>query len=479
MNNTNIMEMDDTNTLTAKEVDDLLNGSPNHGQSQNSSPSVATKVAKEAKMFETDSSNYDQKSDEEAFDATLDAKIASLERENLELLELAAKTMPRIRTNPSAKSNFNNPTTDEPSSVASDGADPWIPVAGSSRGISREGDTKMTPGAGRKAPGAESDSKSSYAEKTKLQGKPREMVAHMLYVYATKFRKAPLAISDWKVIDEHLIDGLIDDSNTIHIAKSGYDSTYRCGYIACRDIDSARWCQRLVSRVVNELGVGYRAWARGEKPDGQLCRLFLPARFHKLSDQMALAQLHKYNPSLTNGALTIKSSEQVQGGRAIFIEVDSDSYNLIKRRDHKLAFLAMDVDCQVAPPSPQRRAMHVGLAAKVPGIVRLTSPPHKAASIVPLAKAANLPEAPSIKNPVPNQVKRPSFKDVTVPLRDPRLEKIRLLEVQLASLQQQQSSQAAPLSENDSMVESEGKKRRRNRGSRSKNRKTTIPNPDE
>ncbi len=407
-------------------------------------------------------------------------------------MELAAKTMPKPRTGLlSFSTTLKNSTSDNPSSGANDGADSRIPVYGSSKGAIAKGETRNSSGVGHLAPGAETGNpKSTYADKAKTQEKPKEIVPHMLYVYATKLRKAPLAINDWKLIDDRLIDGLIDNPGTVNIAKSGFDATYRCGYIACRDIDSAKWCQRLVIRVTNEMGVGFRAWAKGEKPDGQLCRLFLPARFHKLSDQMVLDQLKKYNPTLQTGTILIKNSEPVQGGRAIYIEVDSDSYSLIKRRDHKLAFLAMDVDCQVAPPSPLRRAAQVGLGASIPGVTRLsTLPPNpgalameKAAPDLSTTAKALVDVNSSITTAnLPTTSKDPSFKNTVQ--RDPRLEKIRHLQQQLSQLQQQPSNPTTSNAASDSIiVEHEGKRRRRNRGSRSKNRSKrnlSMPNPDD
>ena len=49
----------------------------------------------------------------------------------------------------------------------------------------------------------------------------------MLYVYATRLRKAPLNQEDWKSIDDQLIEGLLMDPGTINISKSGYDSIFR------------------------------------------------------------------------------------------------------------------------------------------------------------------------------------------------------------------------------------------------------------
>ena len=236
------MESDDI-TYTEKEVAKLLGDS---GETPTSSPSAAMKVAEEAQLIEHGSPSYaspDGRDPEEtAFSALLDAKIKNLEEQNTALLELAAKTMPKARTSLLSQSTAQkSSTSDKPSSGVTDGANPWIPVSSSSRGAKAKGEIRISSGAGHMAPGAETGNpKSTYAEKAKNQETPKEMVSHMLYVYATKLRKAPLAINDWKLIDDQLIDGLINDPDSINIAKSGYDSTYRCGYIACRDDNSAK-----------------------------------------------------------------------------------------------------------------------------------------------------------------------------------------------------------------------------------------------
>ena len=58
--------------------------------------------------------------------------------------------------------------------------------------------------------------------------------------------------------------------------------------------------------------------------------------------------LLKYNPTLKQGSVNLSRTELVQGGRALYLEMDPNSFNYAKNKDYKLSFLLMDVDCQVA-----------------------------------------------------------------------------------------------------------------------------------
>ena len=72
--------------------------------------------------------------------------------------------------------------------------------------------------------------------------------------------------------------------------------------------------------------MAFRAWSKGEQPEVRLCRLFFPTRFDCLADDRLIPLLRKHNPSLGHATLVLKSSDQVQGGRAIFVEMDAASY---------------------------------------------------------------------------------------------------------------------------------------------------------
>ena len=198
--------------------------------------------------------------------------------------------------------------------------------------------------------------KPTYASKAKSPPKARVLVQNILYVYSTSDSKKALSLKDWEAIDNHLILKEVsqEPGNSVKIAKSGYDSAHNCGYIACKNLASENW----VKDVIRCLGGGpnlpspFRAWSRGEQPETRICRLFFPARFDCLNDNMLVPILLRHNPSLSQGTITLASSEIVQGGRAVFLEMDAASYGYAKSRNHKLEFTMMDVDCQLyIPPS--------------------------------------------------------------------------------------------------------------------------------
>ena len=214
--------------------------------------------------------------------------------------------------------------------------------------------------------------KTTYATKAKSPPKPRVMVEHILFVHSTWTNKAPMDSKDWGVVDSHLIEKVLARSPSdplIRIAHSGYDATHRCGYIACRDLASAEWCQATVRRIGgSQYGVrgAFRAWAKGEQPEARLCRLFFPSRFDNLSEDVLILSLKKHNPTLQQGTLVPKGVDDVQGGRALYVEFDPISYSYIKSKDHKLEFVMMDIDCQVY--NPPKRAAQIKPNQTGPGI---------------------------------------------------------------------------------------------------------------
>ena len=202
--------------------------------------------------------------------------------------------------------------------------------------------------------------KPTYATKARSPPKARVLVQNILYVYSTSDSKKALSLSDWEAIDNHLILKEVsqEPGNSVKIAKSGYDSVHKCGYIACKNLVSENW----VKDVIRCLGGGpnlpspFRAWSKGEQPETRICRLFFPSRFDCLNDNMLVPTLLRHNPSLRQGTITLKDSEMVQGGRAIFLEMDAASYGYAKSRDHKLEFTMMDVDCQLyIPPKKAKK----------------------------------------------------------------------------------------------------------------------------
>ena len=207
----------------------------------------------------------------------------------------------------------------------------------------------------------------TYASKAKSPPKSRVLVQNILYIYATKTAKKPISAWDWSSVDNHLIEQLNaqhpDDPTLVRIANSGYDAAHKCGFIACRDQSSEAWVKSALKVTA------FRAWSKGEQPEVRLCRLFFPTRFDCLQDDRLIPLLRKHNPPpLGQASLTLKGSDQVQNGRAIFIEMDAASYAHVKSKNHKLEFTMMDIDCQIYIPASNK-------ATKIDGISKLPTNP--------------------------------------------------------------------------------------------------------
>ena len=223
-----------------------------------------------------------------------------------------------------------------------------------------------------------SKSNATYASKTKTKSPPkaRVLVEHILFVYSTWTNKAPINASDWGIVDSHLLGMEIQQDPSeplIQIANSGYDATHRCGFIACKDSASADWCKRTIRGIGGpQYGAkgAFRAWAKGEQPEARLCRLFFPSRFDSLTDETLMLLLKKHNPSLKQGTLLLKGVDDVQGGRALFVEFDLESYTYVKSKGYKVGFSMMDIDCQLY--IPPKRAPPKGPG--VSGITKLANP---------------------------------------------------------------------------------------------------------
>ena len=208
-----------------------------------------------------------------------------------------------------------------------------------------------------------SNTKPTYATKTKSPPqKTRDLVQNILYVYSTKVSKKPLTPGGWGVVDGILLDKITsrdpNDPTLVRIANSGYDATHRCGFVACRDPASEAW----VKSALHDSA--YRAWSKGEQPEVRLCRVFLPARFDSLDDDVLIPLILRHNPALKDSTLSLQNIEAVQRGRAFIVEMDSTSYSYVKAKNHKLEFVMMDIDCQPYTPVAKK-------TSRVEGITKL------------------------------------------------------------------------------------------------------------
>ena len=252
--------------------------------------------------------------------------------------------------------------------------------------------------------------KSTYASKAKSPPKARELVPNILYIYSTAVSKKPLSLFDWEGIDNFLIRKLAaqgSEGTRVRIAHSGYDAAHKCGFIACRDLASENWVKSAVRG-----GTCFRAWSKGEQPEVRLCRLFFPSRFDCLSDDLLVPLLVKHNPPLKQGILTPKNLELVQGGRALFLEMDAASYGYAKSKGHRLEFSMMDIDCQpytppvkrvlnldTTPtqinPSPSGSNTAASAAAPIPAIEPSTKPPSLISHVTKPSDTGKISQVPN------------------------------------------------------------------------------------
>ena len=270
--------------------------------------------------------------------------------------------------------------------------------------------------------------KSTYAAKAKT---PPKRVDNILFIYSTSTSKQPLAYGDWEQIDLHLLNKLASPGSgdpVARIANSGYDVTHKCGFIACRDLITENWCKSVILRLGGGLGRGvgaYRAWSRGEQPEARLCRFYFPTRFDGLNDDQIISLLVRHNPPFKNATLTLKRSEMVRGGRAIFIELDPDAYSYAKSRGYKVEFALMDIDCQLFVPPTKRAATN----SSIQGITKLSklSQPASSSSTLaaPSSESAADVTSPAVASSLPTAqtASLPASQPVGPSRLDPRITK--------------------------------------------------------
>jgi hypothetical protein len=113
-------------------------------------------------------------------------------------------------------------------------------------------------------------------------------------------------------------------------------------------VASAEWHKRIISSF-DEGGKKFRAWARGEHPTLFQIRVFLPKKYNIIPSIDSTKLLTTYNPFLTTGTFELQREETVGEGRALFFNLNRDSF-LIIRETYKLNFMLGKVDCNNATP---------------------------------------------------------------------------------------------------------------------------------
>ena len=169
----------------------------------------------------------------------------------------------------------------------------------------------------------------------------------------------------------------------------------------------------------------------------------MPSQFDSLDDATSIVQLYKYNPLFKPGSINLKGFEIGQGGRAIYLEFNPETYVLVKNKEHRLSFLATYVDCQLWTQSGPKRK--VGLGRGVEGVQKLAPEPARDATGISPSTTPNNPS------------KDPGCRETQTQISD------------LPSTSQTTSGRSLEPSMAGGLV-GEGKKRKRNRKGRSNKR---------
>ena len=234
----------------------------------------------------------------------------------------------------------------------------------------------------------------SYASAAK---KPTARVEHMLYVYGTNARKAPIFQKEWAKIETFLLGlqeaELLDGSasaDEIKIAYAGYDANHQCGIIAAKSEISLEWHKDAIQRYPNVKP--FRAWAKGETPELYIVRVFLPPKYTHIKSDNLTPVLKKLNPFLETGIFEWRESEETKGGMAILYETDKDSFQTIRKAGWKLEFLLGDVDCSYVPPNRDPRIKKPQPPPQVPAPIENPILENKISEAID--KLQNLPTQP-------------------------------------------------------------------------------------
>ena len=141
--------------------------------------------------------------------------------------------------------------------------------------------------------------------------KPLERVENILHIYSSRDSKVPISNEDWHIIEQFTLEHLLtQDSISVDdllVARSGYDTTHKCGFIAAESIASAEWHKRIISSFAKD-GKKFRAWAKGEHPTLFQIRIFLPAKYNIIPSIESSNILKKFNPFLNSGTFELLGS---------------------------------------------------------------------------------------------------------------------------------------------------------------------------
>jgi hypothetical protein len=157
------------------------------------------------------------------------------------------------------------------------------------------------------------------------------------------------------------------------VARSGYDTVHKCGFIAAESVASAEWHKRIVSSF-DANGMKFRAWARGEFPTLFQIRVHLPMKYNIIPSTDSTKLLTAYNPYLASGTFELLREEPVGEGRALFCSLDRGAF-LKVRETYKLNFPLGKVDCNNATANKVSAITHP--ANTTPLSIKIPSPQKK------------------------------------------------------------------------------------------------------
>ena len=245
--------------------------------------------------------------------------------------------------------------------------------------------------------------KTTYAEKA--ASKPQERVENILYIYSSHDSKVPISNGDWHTIEQYTLQNLLSQdsisTDDLLVAKSGYDTAHKCGFIAAESIASAEWHKKIISGYERD-GQKFRAWAKGEHPTLFQIRIYLPAKYNIIPSVQSSNILKNYNPFLSQGTFELLREESVGEGRALFCSVSRDAFLKI-RETYKLNFPLGKVECNNVTPKNSTLSIPCTTSS-----TQIPLPPTSNQNQVDLAiQALSSTPIPSTSRPTPPPIPQP------------------------------------------------------------------------